>query len=55
MKLNKIAATVFATMALMAGAAHAEDTTTTTTTVNGGTIHFTGELVNAGNAANLLI
>ncbi|VYT81329.1 type 1 fimbrial protein subunit FimA [Metakosakonia massiliensis] len=48
MKLNKIAATVFATMALMAGAAHAEDTTTTTTTtVNGGTIHFTGELVNA--------
>lgn len=41
MKMNKIAMSLVA-MAFTAGMAHAD-----TTTVNGGTVHFTGDLVNA--------
>ena len=46
MKLSNIASTVIATLTLVAGAAHAEDPATPVT-VNGGTVHFKGELVNA--------
>ena len=51
MKLSNIASTVIATLALVAGAAHAEDTTTPVS-VNGGTVHFKGELVNAACSVN---
>ena len=51
MKLSNIASTVIATLALVAGAAHAEDTTTPVS-VNGGTVHFKGELVNAACSLN---
>ncbi len=46
MKFTKIASSLFVSMALLSGAAHAEDPATSVT-VNGGTIHFKGELVNA--------
>lgn len=51
MKLSNIASTVIATLALVAGAANAEDTATPVT-VNGGTVHFKGELVNAACSVN---
>ena len=51
MKCSSIASTVIATLALVAGAAHAEDPATPVT-VNGGTVHFKGELVNAACAVN---
>lgn len=51
MKFSKIASTVIASLALVAGAAHAEDTTTPVS-VNGGTVHFKGELVNAACSVN---
>jgi hypothetical protein len=51
MKLSNIASTVIATLALVAGAAHAEDTATPVS-VNGGTVHFKGELVNAACSVN---
>ena len=51
MKLSTIASTVMASFVLMAGAAQAAPVS-----VNGGSVHFKGELVNAaGDAANLLI
>ena len=46
MKLSNIASTVIASLALVAGAAHAADPVTPVS-VNGGTVHFKGELVNA--------
>ncbi|HDR2162254.1 TPA: type 1 fimbrial major subunit FimA [Enterobacter cancerogenus] len=46
MKISNIACAVFATLA-MASAANAA-----TTTVNGGTVHFKGELVNAACSVN---
>ncbi|MCV2534681.1 type 1 fimbrial major subunit FimA [Enterobacter wuhouensis] len=51
MKFSNIASTVIASLALVAGAAHAEDTTTPVS-VNGGTVHFKGELVNAACSVN---
>ena len=51
MKLSNIASTVIATLAMVAGAAHAEDPATPVT-VNGGTVHFKGELVNAACSVN---
>ncbi len=51
MKLSNIATTVIATLALVAGAAHAEDPKTPVS-VNGGTVHFKGELVNAACSVN---
>jgi type 1 fimbria pilin len=51
MKFSNIASTVVAALALVAGAAHAEDTTTPVS-VNGGTVHFKGELVNAACSVN---
>ncbi|AEN63767.1 Fimbrial protein domain-containing protein [Enterobacter soli] len=50
MKLSNIASTIIATLALVAGAAHAEDPTPVS--VNGGTVHFKGELVNAACSVN---
>lgn len=47
MKLSNIASTVIATLALVAGAAHAD-----AVSVNGGTVHFKGELVNAACSVN---
>ena len=51
MKLSNIASTVIATLALVAGAAHAEDPVAPVS-VNGGTVHFKGELVNAECSVN---
>ncbi|NQF19460.1 type 1 fimbrial protein subunit FimA, partial [Enterobacter hormaechei] len=51
MKLSNIASTVIATLALVAGAAHAEDPVAPVS-VNGGTVHFKGELVNAACSVN---
>ena len=51
MKFSNIASTVVAALALVAGAAHAEDTTTPVS-VNCGTVHFKGELVNAACSVN---
>jgi major type 1 subunit fimbrin (pilin) len=51
MKLSNIASAIMATLALVAGAAHAENTTTPVS-VNGGTVHFKGELVNAACSVN---
>ena len=51
MKLSNIASTVIATLALVAGAANAADPATPVT-VNGGTVHFKGELVNAACSVN---
>ena len=50
MKLSNIASTVIATLALVAGAAHAADPAPVS--VNGGTVHFKGELVNAACSVN---
>ena len=47
MKLSNIASTVIATLALVAGAAHAD-----AVSVNGGTVHFKGELANAACSVN---
>ena len=47
MKLSNIASSVIATLALVAGAAHADPVS-----VNGGTVHFKGELVNAACSVN---
>lgn len=47
MKLSNIASSVVASLALVAGAANAA-----AVTVNGGTVHFKGELVNAACAVN---
>ena len=51
MKLSNIASTVIATFALVAGAANAADPVTPVS-VNGGTVHFKGELVNAACSVN---
>lgn len=51
MKLSNIASTVIATLATVAGAAHAEDPVAPVS-VNGGTVHFKGELVNAACSVN---
>ncbi|MRS90022.1 type 1 fimbrial protein subunit FimA [Enterobacteriaceae bacterium RIT714] len=51
MKLSNIASTVIASLVLVAGAAHAEDPATPVS-VNGGNVHFKGELVNAACAVN---
>jgi len=48
MKLSNIASSVIASLVLVAGAAHAADPVS----VNGGTVHFKGELVNAACAVN---
>ncbi|MCI1898411.1 MAG: type 1 fimbrial major subunit FimA [Enterobacter sp.] len=50
MKLSNIASTVIASLVLVASAAHAEDPTPVS--VNGGTVHFKGELVNAACSVN---
>ncbi|KAB8312633.1 type-1 fimbrial protein subunit A [Erwinia endophytica] len=49
MKLNKIVIAMGTAVAMCAGTVYAADSTpsTSTTTVTGGTIHFTGELVDA--------
>lgn len=47
MKFNKMALSLAAGIAFVSGAAHAD-----TVTVNGGTIHFNGELVNAACAVS---
>ncbi|MEW7314302.1 type 1 fimbrial major subunit FimA [Buttiauxella gaviniae] len=47
MKFNKMALSLAAGIAFASGAAHAD-----TVTVNGGTIHFNGELVNAACAVS---
>ncbi|HEY1843356.1 MAG TPA: type 1 fimbrial major subunit FimA [Buttiauxella sp.] len=47
MKFTKIASSLVAGLALLGGVAHAEDPVPSPVTVNGGTIHFKGELVNA--------
>jgi len=47
MKFSKIAASLVATLGLVAGAANAD-----TVTVNGGNVHFKGELVNAACAVS---
>ncbi|OAT27445.1 SfmA family fimbriae-like adhesin [Buttiauxella brennerae ATCC 51605] len=52
MKFSKIALSMVAGIALMSGVAHAEDPITTPVTVNGGTVHFKGELVNAACAVS---
>ncbi|WP_276528586.1 type 1 fimbrial major subunit FimA [Lelliottia nimipressuralis] len=46
--LSNIASSVIASLVLVAGAAHAADPVS----VNGGTVHFKGELVNAACAVN---
>ncbi|MBR7358310.1 type 1 fimbrial protein subunit FimA, partial [Klebsiella pneumoniae] len=51
MKLSNIASTVIATLALVAGAANAADPAAPVS-VNGGTVHFKGELVNAACSVN---
>ncbi|MCT4701922.1 type 1 fimbrial major subunit FimA [Enterobacteriaceae bacterium H20N1] len=51
MKFSKIASSLVAGIVLMSGAAHAEDPATPVT-VNGGTVHFKGELVNAACAVS---
>jgi len=51
MKINHIASFVIASLAMVAGAAQAADPTTPVS-VNGGNIHFTGELVNAACSVN---
>jgi len=48
MKFSNIASSVIASLVLVAGAAHAADPVS----VNGGTVHFKGELVNAACAVN---
>ncbi len=48
MKLSKIASSLIATVALVSSAANAADPVT----VNGGTVHFQGELVNAACAVS---
>lgn len=53
MNLSKIATTVVATLALVSAAAYAEDPVPApAVSVNGGTVHFKGELVNAACAVN---
>lgn len=47
MKVSKIAASLIASLGLFAGAANAD-----VTTVNGGNVHFKGELVNAACAVS---
>lgn len=47
MKLTKVTSTLVAGVALMSGAAHAD-----AVSVNGGTIHFEGQLVNAACAVS---
>lgn len=48
MKFSKIASSLIAAAALVSGAANADDPVT----VNGGTVHFQGELVNAACAVS---
>lgn len=50
MKISNIASIVIASLALVAGAAQAEDPTPVS--VNGGSVHFKGELVNAACSVN---
>lgn len=59
MKLNKLAVIFGAVMAMSVGVAHAGDTdsgddtgSSTVTTVTGGTVHFTGSLVDAACAVS---
>ncbi|WP_279051063.1 type 1 fimbrial major subunit FimA [Cedecea davisae] len=52
MKLSKIAASLVATLALVSAAANAADPVVDPVTVNGGTVHFQGELVNAACAVS---
>ncbi|ERK09501.1 Fimbriae-like adhesin SfmA [Pantoea sp. AS-PWVM4] len=47
MKLTKVASTLVAAVALMSGVAHAD-----AVSVNGGTVHFEGQLVNAACAVS---
>ncbi|WP_435928953.1 type 1 fimbrial major subunit FimA [Dryocola sp. BD613] len=47
MKFSRIASSLVAGIALLSGSAYAEDPAPTPVTVNGGTIHFQGDLVNA--------
>ncbi|NIY48196.1 type 1 fimbrial major subunit FimA [Cedecea colo] len=47
MKLSKVASSLVAGIALLSGSAYAADPVSTPVTVNGGTVHFKGELVNA--------
>ncbi|WP_202301445.1 type 1 fimbrial major subunit FimA [Dryocola clanedunensis] len=51
MKFSKIASSLVAGIVLMSGAAYAEDPATPVT-VNGGSVHFEGELVNAACAVS---
>lgn len=51
MKFSKIASCLVAGVVLMSGAAHAEDPATPVI-VNGGTVHFKGDLVNAACAVS---
>ncbi|WP_025901618.1 type 1 fimbrial major subunit FimA [Tatumella sp. UCD-D_suzukii] len=50
MKLKVIALSIVASFGLLASAAQAADTTSTT--VNGGTVHFTGQFINAACAVS---
>lgn len=51
MKFSNIASSVIASLVFVAGAVHAEDPVPPVS-VNGGTVHFKGELVNAACAVN---
>lgn len=50
MKIKNIALVIVSALALSSAAAMADDDTSVTTTVNGGTVHFKGEVVNAACA-----
>lgn len=53
MKIKTVALAIVASFGLVTASANATDsTTTTTTTVNGGTVHFTGQFVNAACAVS---
>ncbi|EIC85997.1 type 1 fimbrial major subunit FimA [Serratia sp. M24T3] len=52
MKYKTIALSVVASLSLVAVCANATAGTTTTNTVNGGTVHFTGQFVNAACAVS---
>ncbi len=49
-KYNKVTIAVLATSAMISGVAMAAEPPVVTTTVNGGTVHFKGEIVNAACA-----
>ncbi len=52
MKVSRIASSLVAGIALLSGSAYAEEPAVTPVTVNGGTVHFKGELVNAACAVS---